>query len=725
MKKRNINIFFLLLIAFIANGQLKHPSYFEDYQVPSTYQQVQMNSNSTSLTSLFSPNGQVFTPKGDMKVLIICASIGEPFDSYPLNGWAVGSNTLPDWVTSNQTFYTDNDQFNSPATENDKNNISRFYYEMSKGVFRLTADVYPTRVNVSSVGVSGNPYWPEMNRKVIEKMKNDNPTFDWSKYDKRINNPNFAFDNSITTPDNIPDYIVITYRYANANSDGLWKTNPPTITSGGGYAAIDGLTGLNYNGYTFNSSSGYTHSLGTTSMYTLFIHEVSHSLFNAPHYADNNGTVGKYFYNEVSPWGFMNLLAFNCANGWERWYLGWIGLTANGVNSDIKSMTDLPPNGEFTLRDFVTTGDVVRLKIPNGTGKNQYIWLENHTGISIYDNSSWSSNNGCVDNAYPSSARGLVAYNESISDDKENPYNFSFTNGIKPFHSKGNHDYTFATQNTTPSCLLWGSLIYNMIEGDANPLSGQNRGSGIRLDYNNDGIIPVNEDNNGVPNYLREYYCVTMRNGIITYDFFGSDMNFSVGQKLGIATNPTLINRSTYNTISQKMSSFYLNGISISILSQDANGNIKVKISYNDVTINSNIRWTGNIILPNITNSTEPDLIISANQTLTINKSGTPNRHVKNTFNEFVNPTEFTCAQNSLFKMLSSSNTIVENLSTFTLETGSTLEINDVSVLTIQNGSTLQIKSGANLNILGSGKIVVKSGGYICVESGATINLQD
>lgn len=33
--------------------------------------------------------------------------------------------------------------------------------------------------------------------------------------------------------------------------------------------------------------------------------------------------------------------------------------------------------------------------------------------------------------------------------------------------------------------------------------------------------------------------------------------------------------------------------------------------------------------------------------------------------------------------------------------------------------------AGANLNLFGSGKIVIKSGGYLCVESGASINLQD
>ena len=733
MKRRNKNLFFLLLLTSVAYGQLKHPGYFEDYHVPTINQPVQMNSNSTSLSSLFSPNGQAFTPKGDMKVLIICAGFGTPYDNYSMSGWTTGTNSLPDWAISNSTFYTNDIQFSNPATNNDKNNVSRFYFEMSKGSFKLTADVYPNRVNINPTGATG---WSQLNRKVIEKMKEDDPNFDWSKYDKRTNNPNFQFDNCNSVPDMMPDFVIIVYRYQKEvqNVSSPWYINPPISNmanwsgSGGGYAALNGLSGLNYNDYSFDYYGGYTHCLGTASTYDLFIHEVSHNIFSFQHYAGNNGTMGKYFYYEIGPWGFMNLTPINCANAWERWYLGWIDIKANGANSDIKNELDLPVNGEFILRDFITSGDVVRIKVPNGTGRKQYIWLENHVGTSIYDNSVWSSSNGCVENALPSAARGLIALIESINDDRNNPttsLSNELTNAIKQIHSKGNHDYSFALQNTTPSCLLWGNSIKNMIEGDANSLSGQSRSSGIRLDYNNNGVIPVNEYWNGVDVSLREYHWVAMRDGIMTYDFLEPDMNFPVGQKLGMATNPAFVNRPIYNLNSKQMSPFYLNGISVSVLSQEANGNIKVKIVYNDVTINSDIRWTGNIVLPDITNSTDPDLIVSSNQTLTINKSGTPNCHIKNTFNDFVNPTVFTSAQNSLFKMQSFSNTIDDNLSTFILVIGSTLDINAGAVFTVQNGSTLQIKSGANLNLFGSGKIVVKSGGYICVESGASINLQD
>jgi M6 family metalloprotease-like protein len=728
MRKRIIYLIFqLLLSALGANAQMIFPGNFEDYHSTLIDSQAPKKVSS-SITSLYSPNGKIFTPKGDLKVLIICAGLGEPYDSYPMDGWNVGTNTFPDWVVSNSKFYSDNSQFSATATSNDKNNISRFYYEMSKGAFRITADVYPTRVNVNSTGVTS---WSDLNRKVIEKMKSDNPNFDWSKYDKRTNNPNFTQDNSNSTPDKMPDFIVIVYRYT--SSGGSWTTNPPGVSSSGGYAAIDGLSGLNYNGYTFDANAGYTHSLGTASMYGLFIHEISHSIFDCPHYANANNTLGKYFYNVIGAWGFMNVSSqpspFGCANGWERWYLGWIELNSNGVNSNVTDLTSLPASNEFTLRDFITTGDVVRVKIPNGTGPNQYLWLENHNGNSIFEDRPWGSGNGCINNALPASGRGLTAYIESIDGDRNKPFSFwgdTYTaNGIKPFHPKGNYDYSFATQSTLPSCLLWGNKIYNIIEGQSNPLAGQNRIEGIRLDYNNDGAIPTDENANGTNAAAREYNWVAMRDGNVTYDFLGSDITFTIGQKLGMGTNPALINRPMYDQISKQMSPYYLNGISVLVESQDANGNVKVKVLYNDVTINSNLRWTGNIMLPDITTNSDPDLILATNYTLTINKSGTPNRHTKNSFNDLVNPTIFTCAPNSFLKMQNSSNIIVDNLSTFTIGTGSTLEINDGAIFTVENGSTLQVKSGATLNVIGTGKIVVKSGGYICVESGASINLKD
>jgi M6 family metalloprotease-like protein len=718
MKKVTIYIFIQLVFHVTSYAQISYPGSFEDAHL--------LPLKSATIGTKYTPNGDEFTPKGDFKVLIICAGFGNPYDNDPVSGWSTGVNTFPDWVNANTTFYQNNTSFNSPATVNDKSNVSRFYHEMSNGTFRMTADVYPTRVNINATGAAT---WADLNKKVIEKMKADNPSFNWSAYDNRKNSPGFLSDNSTSSPDLKPDFVVIVYRY---NRDG---SNQPVVGmqdwtgSRGGYAALDGLSGVSFNGYTFGLYSGYTHCLGTSSMYGLFIHELAHNIFDCPHYANANGVVGDYFYNQIGGWGMMNLGSgpFGCANGWERWYLGWIDLKANGINSDVKSPADLPANGEFTLRDFITTGDVVRIEIRNGSRPTQHLWLENHQGKSIYDDRGWINDNGCGSNVLPPSARGLVGYIEHIANDRSTTYIFSSgANGIKPIHSKGNYDYSFSGSAQT-SCLLWSNPIYNILEGVANPIAGQDRLEGIRLDYDSNNSISWNSDANnlrggGGPN---ENYWVAQRNGNMTYDFMGSDINFSVGQKLGMATNPSLSNSPMYIESSKSMESYYLNGISVTIYSQAANGDIKVRIAYNDIDINSNLRWSGNIVLPDITSTASPDLSLSSNCALTINKSGTSNTHIKTTSGDFINNTTFTSEQNSFFKMQANSTVYLDGNSTFTLKSGSTLEINDGAKFIVKNGSKLNVESGATILIKGSGGIIIKCTGTLCVNSGATLNLQD
>ncbi|MCA1760824.1 MAG: hypothetical protein LC658_13735, partial [Bacteroidales bacterium] len=343
-----------------------------------------------------------------MRILIVCAGFGNPYDSYSCGNWATGSTSLPAWISDKSTFYNQYSDFSTYSYMDNNQNISRFYHEMSKESFRLIADVYPTRVNINPSGATG---WADMTRRVFDKMKTDDPNFDWSVYDDRENYPNFRFDNSNTQPDNIPDFVVVLFRYNPG-----WEIQPVSGMqnwpgSRGGFAALTGLGGFTYNGYSFHSSGGYTHCSGTSSMYGLFIHELAHSIFDCPHYANANSIVGEYFYGQIG-WGMMNLGmgSFGCALGWERWYLDWIELKSNGINSNIIQQTDLPTNGEFILRDFISTGDVVRIKLPNPTGKYQYLWIENHQGNSIFDNRGWS-NDGCG-NPFPPSPRGLVAYIE-------------------------------------------------------------------------------------------------------------------------------------------------------------------------------------------------------------------------------------------------------------------------------------------------------------------------
>ena len=65
------------------------------------------------------------------------------------------------------------------------------------------------------------------------------------------------------------------------------------------------------------------------------------------------------------------------ANSFERSLLGWINIKSIN-NSEVKSYKDIK------LRDYVTTGDAVRITIDSL--KNEYFYIENHQKISYWEN---------------------------------------------------------------------------------------------------------------------------------------------------------------------------------------------------------------------------------------------------------------------------------------------------------------------------------------------------
>jgi hypothetical protein len=205
----------------------------------------------------------------------------------------------------------------------------------------------------------------------------------------------------------------------------------------------------------------------------------------------------------------------------------------------------------------------------------------------------------------------------------------------------------------------------------------------------------------------------------------GNELAIPVGKKIGVSTNPTLVNYPKFVKKDSIWQPYYINGLSIKVLSKAANGDIKVKVSFSDLTIDSDIRWAGNIVLPNITMDASTDLFLNSNCTLTINKSGTPNRESKNSFGDFINPTKLSCDKSSKVVMNSNSKIVLKDNSSFVLDSAATLEINTGAEFVVKSGASLQLKKDCNLVLKGSGRIEIESGAFICIETGAKINLQD
>lgn len=672
-------------------------------------------------------NGDVFTPRGDLRVLIVFISYGPTFDTLEVDSWPVGSE-FPNWVldTSRKAFYNDFSEFSQDIySDNNRYSVSNFFYQMSQGTFRLVADYYPKKIVVN---VDKTDRWEDIHKKALMQIPSD---FNWSKYDNRKNKPSFKYDNSTSSPDKNIDYIVFCHRFSNN-----WDTLPSTKLS---YIFANGFSSSsisNYevaNGYCVKND-GYTQITGGFDPIKIFPHELGHSLYDGPHYSGGNSVCGEYFYMPLSGWGMMNIdKGYSSAIGWERYILDWISeIKANNIDTDIDSKEDLfVTGGIFKLRDFITTGDAIRIKIPS-LENNQYLWIENHQCISTYDGNINGSHfcNSEIDEF----KKGIVAYVESYSGAKDaNSFNlFSNGNGIRWLSKVGNYDFSFRSNVITPDELC-NNVTYPFYIGKENPIGGQNIGESIRQDFDNDGSITYSTGMNTANN---EYiYVVQLDDKNPTPKYItGTGMHFQVGDKVSISTNPCIVNLPKYDSKSYKMGDYFLNGISFELLSQDVDGSINVKIKLDDVDVDKNTRWAGSsILLSNITNDSLADIKIKPNVLVEIDMSGTPNRH-KNPANleqsssnvlDFISPTVFTCRDGSYFKQEAHSMVNVINNSTLVLDSGSVYEVNDNAVLNIEQSGTLIVKAGATLRVKGRGYVDVKNGGYICVENGAIINLVD
>ena len=159
----------------------------------------------------------------------------------------------------------------------------------------------------------------------------------------------------------------------------------------------------------------------------IIIHELSHSLFGGNDFHTSGGNhrgdgCMMPFLNIQCGYGLMGAAhsGLVCCNGYERWRMHWkhpqsvdfiSARDAANTQSVVSDVTREDGNQTFLLRDFVTYGDAVRIKLPykdSMTSSNQYIWLENH---QVGDNNKldflqYSNTHSCR----PQGTAGIYAY---------------------------------------------------------------------------------------------------------------------------------------------------------------------------------------------------------------------------------------------------------------------------------------------------------------------------
>ncbi|MCK9206466.1 MAG: right-handed parallel beta-helix repeat-containing protein [Salinivirgaceae bacterium] len=672
---------------------------------------------------LLSEYGGVHTPQGALKVLLVFAQFeGDIHDT--LNAtWP--TNALPNY---NNVLYTSINSFNPGNTDL---SISNYYYQMSQfsgNPFKMYGELFPEVIKIPQPTTDYS--FSHFTNQVFDSIEAKYPNYHWDTFDQRTNNPYWRYSNVNSPADDSLDYVIISFRWDGGKDP--WGNNQPGDTLllyhykqqnvGGvptGWASITNQT-LNTNTGTYKVTSGFTSALGlqgADGFREFFLHEFGHNLYNAPHYNGANSVVGRHLFTN-SGWGMMGSGARHkyCTLGWEQWWLGW-----NNIDFDLNNSTQ---NNTYALYDFLSTGDMMRLKIPN---TNQYLWLEFHSGQSVFEKRGSLTNNA-QGVEFPQNANGVLAYIENISDNKTIPGIFDKgANGIKYIHGAGNFEYGHsATVAYDPA---WWPAIYDFYPGTSEPFAMQNGVTAIRSDYNsnnkinyNPNTISPNSGGNG-----NEMGSIVKTNGIMTYDEYGKNMNLVAGKSYSISSNPAIIEHqyfyspeninpdhspAPYYYYKDSLSPIRLHGLRITIGNiTSTSAQIHVVYDYNQV--DEDVRWTGNIELP----ESQPIDINGA--TVTLDRTGTASCEFPDQISGFYPYSSFNLREGSSLQIINNGSLILDENTTMHLNEGS--DFNVISGLfEIKSGSSLIVNSG-NYNITNNGVITIN--GNITLKENANVTI--
>jgi len=406
------------------------------------------------------------------------------------------------------------------------------------------------------------------------------------------------------------------------------------------------------------------------------------------------------------------------AIGYDRWIMDWKAPHKTYVLSALDENgrevpTDLvqparPETLRVWLRDFLSTGDVIRIRLPyteqgGPQVKNQYLWLENRRFLSPREVAVGTFLPGCPDNPFPSYPRGvpgLYAYIQ-VGKDKlcgSDIYSAhpAHPNGlgsyIFPVTAEGNYDFAFRPDSS-------GRWIRDRSRSLPNPFTGQHDlYLGVDLDGNGQ-VDPIKE---GILLGDREWRGDTVVHTCSSWGDWEDGFSWATQRRLGLETNPapvpvyTLVSSEAYQRPTAARPAAYdnriiwLSGLAIEIIAErPQDGALLVEVRWNDRTIRRPVRWCGHIRLPpNPFSSAEPALCV---------------RRTTVTLDWGESPTYGTALRyDSLTRRYVFSDTTV-----FVVERGAVLRL-ERGRLRLRRGSRLVLLPGARLE--GSGELRLESG---------------
>ena len=738
-----------------------------------------------------STNGSSLSPKGRLNVFLIFAEIdaaGCPNKEFPGSdpNWPAGSlpKNLGNTSAANNWYSHTYTSGGVPSGE-----LTRYYYEMSMGNFILCGDYYPKVVKISCNDVSsaydGSTGTAKVFNIINAAHSSSNPivtanghTLDYFDNWTYVSGQGAQ---QVNSPDGKIDMVVVIWRnfawpmgsQGYGMSGSFWGNtylqNMPI--EGGSYFRLVNASTEFYKAEFFHALFGGNefHTGAGASTRTTFMTGQGDFSMTAQ-------TLGKGAVSQVAcGWDRDRLGYYNPTSDYSK-YVGTsltkqysisaINQGGTEVPSDI-SIDNNPNQMTFVLRDFVKTGDAIRIRLPHvgsGPEDNQYLWLENHTGASEFDKLAWSKSTERP--CRYDWASGVYSYIQVGRDDKTN---FDGKGDfLAPLTAEGNYDFYYRldklTQPPANDCeSWWGNKGVPYEKGsDPNGHSMSNPFTGL-----SDLNFIVDLDNDNGPNNSATY--IPNGNGKL-FDGYNSDIGkyetptsgtfsvyengavksywpgkgdeldaFKVGRKINIASNPastpvyTFAKRNEATTtldvdLCYENRHIWLSGLSISIDNSMSFGSklgtaYVVTVKWDDYLVNKNVRWAGNIVLRDIAEdpqNRQSTIIVDNGTQVLLDQGFSPTQHqtVQAAYKDngttkklLAEPTILLVENQTKMVMNPSSELRVKNGSTFHLQEGGVYEMNSNSVMSVESTGFLCVDNPTNIVFTGTGGLINYKGG--------------
>jgi hypothetical protein len=481
------------------------------------------------------------------------------------------------------------------------------------------------------------------------------------------------------------------------------------------------------------------------------IAEHLHGIFGGNNWHSSGGRGIHTFPSVVASYGLtgQHLAVMQGPSGWDRLMMDWKSpnkkfitscsdMNGKEINTETYSIDSFPNGGVYVLRNFMTTGDAIRIKLPHlnwekrGDVKNQYLWLENRRMDTRFDE--WYDQD-CSDNnegKFPKGTPGIYSYIQVGKDQKTGDasiYNVSpewpnaCASPFFPVTAEGNFDFFFdfdRIQEAAPYGCNWGNknIPIDKRKSKPNPFTGSND-LYLPLDSDGDGkILSGDKIGSGMSEVIHDS---------VVHDWYNSGdwedaFSFESGHtEISMSTNPaptpvytlaTDLEYKKFQLVKGKANAWenrtiWLNGLHITLLDDNyqGKGNVKLSIQWDDYQVRDNVRWCGNIVLsPNDFDTSKASLTLTKGKTITLDQ-GT----------SVTWPFELAKGENGIG--------VFSEPTIFTLVSGAKMELNEKASLVIENGSELILKAGSTLTLGEKSKLITQKGGRFSQEAGSILIL--